>query len=249
MPVGSRFLALARNDAGEQVVLKGLRSQASGEPRALQAWKGRGAVEVLGEPERGVLVLEFLDGADLAQIPDRIVALARDVGALIADLHAAPVPAGLRSYAGRLTAKQLDFSCAPHAAELEALYRRALPAALEVIDAEREVLGHGDLHAGNVICCTDGTLRALDPVGERAPAAYDLLYFAVAARAGDPRELLAELTGGYGRRPDGICALGTALLPSYLAWAAQVNFTSVVEHVTPLCEQLLEQGPRRFWTA
>lgn len=71
-------------------------AETAGEPVALRAWDGRGAVRLLDEdPGTGALLLEALDpGRNLERV-DLDTALER-VGGLLALLHAIPAPVGVR---------------------------------------------------------------------------------------------------------------------------------------------------------
>src|SRR5690625_2634050 len=71
-------------------------AETAGEPVALRAWDGRGAVRLLDhDPDSGALLLEALDaGRDLERV-DLDTALTR-VGELLGRLHAVSVPEGVR---------------------------------------------------------------------------------------------------------------------------------------------------------
>jgi len=71
--------------------------ETGGEPDALRAWGGQGAVRLLEhDPTSGSLLLERLDASrSLAAVPDDLEAL-ETIAGLLAELHAAPPPAGMR---------------------------------------------------------------------------------------------------------------------------------------------------------
>ncbi|MBZ4323209.1 aminoglycoside phosphotransferase family protein [Streptomyces huiliensis] len=157
----------------------------AGEPVALRAWGGRGAVRLLeDDPATGTLLLERLDAArSLDDVPDAEAALLALTG-LLAQLHTASVPGGLR-HLGDVVREMLD--AVPEALEslVDAEERRLLAGWAEVV---REVAGepgdrllHWDLHYENVLAPLPDALPgrgpwvAIDPVPLVGDPAFDLM--------------------------------------------------------------------------
>ncbi|WP_109282344.1 aminoglycoside phosphotransferase family protein [Streptomyces orinoci] len=170
-----------------------------GEPLALRAWGGDGAVQLLGhDPESGTMLLERLDGArSLATVPDDTVALHHLAG-LLDRLHAIPAPAGLRQLSD---IAQGLLERAPQAAPALAdpAERRLLAdcaaAVREVIAEPGRRLLHWDLHYENVLAPLPGVQRepwlAIDPKPLVGDPGFDLLpaldnRWADIAATGDP---------------------------------------------------------------
>jgi thiamine kinase len=137
----------------------------------------RQLVEIEGRPG---LVMQRLDGADmftlLGRRPWMVDAFARRLGALQAELHAAPAPQELPSLRHRVAERIGSGDVDP------ALVERAL-AALEGLP-DGEALCHGDLHPGNVLMTADGP-RIIDWTNASrgdpmADVAYTSLLFEIA---------------------------------------------------------------------
>ncbi len=172
--------------------------ETSGEPVALRAWNGRGAVRLLEHhPASGSMLLERLDaGRSLAGVPDDLAAL-RLLAGLLGRLTAVPAPAGLRRLAD-LAAPWPD-----RAAEIR--HRFADPADRRVLDgcaavlrdllggpppgragggdsgaagAGAEALLHWDLHYENVLGAPGGGPEprwvAIDPKPLAGDPGFDL---------------------------------------------------------------------------
>jgi aminoglycoside phosphotransferase (APT) family kinase protein len=150
-------------------------------------------VEVEGRPG---LVMERVDGADmftlLGRRPWLVGGFARRLGALQAELHAAPAPAALPSLRHRVAERIAGSgSVAP------ALAERAL-AALEGLP-DGEALCHGDLHPGNVLMTEDGP-RIIDWTNATrgdpmADVAYTSLLFEIAVPQPSAPFLVRRLDG------------------------------------------------------
>jgi streptomycin 6-kinase len=84
---------------GSKAVLKlqPVDDETGGEPAALQAWAGRGAVRLLEhDPSSGAMLLERLDASrDLNTVEDDLAA-ATIIAELLVQLNSVPAPAGLR---------------------------------------------------------------------------------------------------------------------------------------------------------
>lgn len=169
---------------GSMAVLKlqPVDDETGGEPAALQAWAGRGAVRLLEhDPSSGAMLLERLDASrDLNTMEDDLAA-AKIIAELLVQLNSVPAPAGLRrlgdvavaTLAGtpdaiRLTEdpdeRQLLINCATRLEEL----------ITDPIDAR---LLHWDLHYFNVLSPLDGSQRwtAIDPKPLSGDSGFELL--------------------------------------------------------------------------
>ncbi|MEV7971217.1 aminoglycoside phosphotransferase family protein [Sphaerisporangium sp. NPDC088356] len=157
--------------------------ESRGEPVALRAWAGNGAVNLLDhDPGTGTMLLERLEAArPLSSLPDDTVAL-RILAGLLARLVALPAPDGMRTLA-EIAAAMVE--------ELP----KALPSLRDPSDRRllqtcaasvREVLGepgdrllHWDLHYDNVLAAHPSTGRepwlAIDPKPLAGDPGFDLL--------------------------------------------------------------------------
>lgn len=185
-----------------------------GEPVALRAWDGRGAVRLLDhDPGRGALLLEALDaGRDLERV-ELDTALTR-VGELLGRLHTAPAPEGVRGLgpeavdlAERVGLLAPGLSSPVDRSRLVSLASRARELSAE----PGGVLLHWDLHFSNVLAPLPGAAReswvAIDPKPLVGDAGFDLWpclrnRWAEAVATWDPGrearrrlELLAQVAG------------------------------------------------------
>ncbi|MFV2196404.1 aminoglycoside phosphotransferase family protein [Nocardiopsis sp. LOL_012] len=173
-----------RRADGSAAVLKvqPVDEETAGEPAALRAWDGGGAVRLLEhDPRSGAMLLEALDpGRSLA---DADVSEALSViGALLARLNAVPAPAGMRGLGplaleGAERAKALAASRTGRDRRLlEALAARAREVAAEPGGR----LLHWDLHYGNVLAPLPGAAGrgrwlAIDPKPLAGDPGFELL--------------------------------------------------------------------------
>ncbi|MEU7045771.1 aminoglycoside phosphotransferase family protein [Streptomyces varsoviensis] len=155
-----------------------------GEPVALRAWGGDGAVRLLDhDAESGTMLLERLDaGRSLAHVADAEAAL-KDLAELLAHLVDRPAPAGLRTLAD-IAAEMLDD--VPEAlpelrdpADRE-LLRRCAAAVREVAGEPGDRLLHWDLHYENVLApppgsADRGSWLAIDPKPLAGDPGFDLM--------------------------------------------------------------------------
>lgn len=179
---GAAALVLpVRRDDGEPAVLK-LRpvdDETVGEPAALGAWDGRGAVSLLAyDPKTGTMLLERLDaGRTLSSVPDDLTAL-RVLSELLARLVMAPPPAGLRRLDG-LAAAMLDE--VPGQLDRLAdrddrrLARTCASATAELLPVREHRLLHWDLHYDNVLAGTREPWLAIDPKPLAGEVGFELL--------------------------------------------------------------------------
>ncbi|MFC9544106.1 aminoglycoside phosphotransferase family protein [Streptomyces sp. NPDC056956] len=152
--------------------------ESEGEPVALRAWDGDGAVRLLDHDEpTGTMLLERLDSSRMlsrvASPRDGVLVIAR----LLARLHATPAPAGLRRL-GDIARRMLERTP-------PVLERIADPEARRVVAdcaaAVREVAGepgdrllHWDLHDENVLAADRAPWLAIDPKPLAGDPGFDL---------------------------------------------------------------------------
>ncbi len=187
--IGAKALVLPvvrADDTPAVLKLQPLTDDTVGEPDALRAWNGNGAVRLLDhDPVSGSMVLERLDAErSLATVGDDLAAL-EILAELLARLSAVPAPAGLRRLSD-LGAGMLDR--VPRALTLvrdpsqRHLIQACTSALEEVLPEAGDRLLHEDLHYFNIL--------APHPADQREP------WLAIDPNplAGDPGfELLAAL--------------------------------------------------------
>ncbi len=157
--------------------------ETGGEPAALRAWRGRGAVRLLEhDPGSGAMLLERLDpGRSLAAVEDPLAAL-RTLSELLARLTAVAAPEGMRRLAD-LAPAMLDRLPAASARLADPAQRRLLDTCAGAV---RELLGepgdrllHWDLHYENVLAGHPPAARepwvAIDPKPLAGDPGFDLL--------------------------------------------------------------------------
>ncbi|MBC7274607.1 MAG: hydroxyurea phosphotransferase [Streptomyces sp.] len=151
--------------------------ETEGEPLALRAWDGDGAVRLLAHDETtGTLLLERLDATrTLADVPVHQATLV--IGGLLAHLTARPAPPGLRRLAD-LAPALLDRT-PPALARVPDPAARALltdcAAALrEVATEPGDRLLHWDLHHDNVLAADRAPWLAIDPKPLSGDPGFDL---------------------------------------------------------------------------
>ncbi len=144
-----------------------LDEESVGEPVALRAWDGDGAVRLLRYDEGdGALLLERLDQtrtlSHLADTREAVLHIAR----LLARLTAGPAPEGLRRL-GDIAADMLDRTPAVLGRIADpggrALVGDCAAAVREVLDEPGDRLLHWDLHFGNVLAAEREPWVAIDP--------------------------------------------------------------------------------------
>jgi streptomycin 6-kinase len=179
---GWSALALpVRDSGGTESVLKlqVLDEETAGEPVALRAWAGDGAVRLLRhDPGTNTMLLEQLrSGRDLTAVEDPREAV-RLLAGLLARLTALPAPAGLRSL-GAVAAEMLD--AVPKALELLAdpdgrgLLADCAAAVREVAGEPGDRLLHWDLHYENVLAGDREPWLAIDPKPLAGDPGFDLM--------------------------------------------------------------------------
>jgi streptomycin 6-kinase len=145
-----------------------------GEPDALRAWHGHGAVRLLAhDPATGAMLLDRLDGGrTLSAIPDDLAAL-RILTEIMAGLHAVPAPAGIRRL-GDVAAAMLD---RVPAAPDDPLIGHCAAVVADLVSEPGDRLLHWDLHFDNVLATLDDPDRwlAIDPKPLVGDPGFDLL--------------------------------------------------------------------------
>ncbi|MBC2865639.1 hydroxyurea phosphotransferase [Streptomyces mexicanus] len=156
-----------------------LDEESAGEPAALRAWDGDGAVRLLAhDAPTCTLLLERLESArTLAHVPDSREAV-EVVGALLARLTARPAPAGLRRL-GDIAAALLERTPPALRRVADPADRRLLAdcaAALREVAAEPgDRLLHWDLHYDNVLAARRADWLAIDPKPLAGDPGFELL--------------------------------------------------------------------------
>ncbi|WP_424888139.1 aminoglycoside phosphotransferase family protein [Streptomyces sp. XH2] len=163
--------------------LQPVTDESVGEPVALRAWAGDGAVALLDHDEAtGTMLLERLDAnRSLLSIRDAEASL-ETLSELLARLLTAPVPAGLRSLGDVAGAMLKDVPAAlPELRESSErrLVESCAAAVREVVGEPGHQLLHWDLHYDNVLAPVPGSARepwlAIDPKPLVGDAGFELL--------------------------------------------------------------------------
>jgi streptomycin 6-kinase len=177
------IIPVARRDGSRAVLkLQPVDDETRGEPAALQAWAGRGAVRLLEhDPDSGAMLLERLDASrDLSTMPDDLAA-AEIIAKLLVRLNSAPAPPGLRrlrdvaaaTLAGTPEAVQLSGD----ADERRLLINCAARFQELITDRIDSRLLHWDLHYFNTLSTLDGAQqwKAIDPKPLSGDSGFELL--------------------------------------------------------------------------
>ncbi|MER5293144.1 aminoglycoside phosphotransferase family protein [Streptomyces pharetrae] len=173
-------LPVLRADATPAVLkLQLLDEETEGEPVALRAWNGDGAVRLLDhDPDTGTMLLERLDPArTLSHVPDSRTAV-QVIARLLAHLTALPAPGELRRL-GDIAHGMLDRT--PRVLEripdpeARSLLADCAAAVREVADEPGDRLLHWDLHYDNVLAADRADWLAIDPKPLAGDPAFDLL--------------------------------------------------------------------------
>ncbi len=154
-----------------------------GEPVALRAWAGHGAVALLEhDPDSGSVLLERLDaGRPLSAVPDSLAAT-RTLAELLARLNAVPAPRGMRHLADIATAM---LARVPDTLPLlsdpseRRLVGRCAGAVRELLGEPGDRLLHWDLHYDNVLAAYPSggpePWRVIDPKPLAGDPGFELL--------------------------------------------------------------------------
>ncbi len=184
-PVAAGAVALiipvSRDGTKAVLKLQPVDDETGGEPAALQAWAGRGAVRLLEhDPDSGAMLLERLDASrDLNTMTDDLAA-AQVIAELLVELNAVPAPAGMRELSDVAAAtlcgtpeairladdpdeRRLLINCADRFQEL-------------ITDSVDNRLLHWDLHYFNTLSTLDGAeWKAIDPKPLSGDSGFELL--------------------------------------------------------------------------
>jgi streptomycin 6-kinase len=178
------IIPVARRDGSKAVLkLQPVDDETSGEPAALRAWAGRGAVRLLEhDPSSGAMLLEKLDATrDLNTMEDDLAAT-QVIAELLVQLNSVPAPPGLRhlrdvaaaSLAGAPEAtrrtedsdeRRLLINCVARLREL-------------ITDRIENRLLHWDLHYFNTLSTLDDVKqewKAIDPKPLSGDSGFELL--------------------------------------------------------------------------
>ncbi|GGS63513.1 aminoglycoside phosphotransferase family protein [Streptomyces janthinus] len=166
--VSALVLPVLRPDGTLAVLkLQILDEESEGEPVALRAWNGDGAVRLLDHDEpTGTMLLERLDETRmLSHVPDTHQAVVT-IAELLAHLTSFPAPPGLRRL-GDIARAMLDRTpwALGRIPDLEArrLVADCAAAVREVVDEPGDRLLHWDLHDENVLASGRAPWLAIDP--------------------------------------------------------------------------------------
>jgi streptomycin 6-kinase len=177
------IIPVARSDGSKAVLkLQPVDDETGGEPAALRAWAGHGAVRLLEhDPSSGAMLLERLDASrDLNMMEDDLAA-AQIIAKLLAQLNSVPAPGDMR--------KLRDVTAATLAGTPDAIRvvddpeeRRILincAARLQELITDRieNRLLHWDLHYFNTLSTLDGVAewKAIDPKPLSGDSGFELL--------------------------------------------------------------------------
>ena len=177
------IIPVVRRDGSKAVLkLQPVDDETGGEPAALIAWAGLGAVRLLEhDPDSGAMLLERLDASrDLSTMEDDLAA-AQIIAELLVQLNSVPAPAGMRQLS--------DVAAATLAGAPEAIRRVADPderrLLINCVDQLQELITdridnrllHWDLHYFNTLSTLDGAQqwKAIDPKPLSGDSGFELL--------------------------------------------------------------------------
>jgi len=186
-PVASGAVALiipVVRPNGSKAVLKlqPVDDETGGEPAALQAWAGRGAVQLLEhDPSSGAMLLERLDASrDLSTMPDDFAA-AKIIAELSVQLNSVPAPPGMRRLndvaAATLAGTPEAIRLAQDPDERQLLINCAARYQELITERIENRLLHWDLHYYNTLSTLDGAdeWKAIDPKPLGGDSGFELL--------------------------------------------------------------------------
>jgi streptomycin 6-kinase len=186
-PVTSGAVALiipvACRDGSKAVLkLQPVDDETGGEPAALQAWAGQGAVRMLEhDPSSGAMLLERLDASrDLSTMPDDFAA-AKIIAELLVQLNSVPAPPGIRRLrdvaAATLAGTPEAIRLAEDSDERQLLINCAARFEELITDSLDNRLLHWDLHYFNTLSTLDPERRwkAIDPKPLSGDSGFELL--------------------------------------------------------------------------
>ncbi|MFC8084433.1 aminoglycoside phosphotransferase family protein [Streptomyces sp. NPDC057340] len=168
-----------RDGTGAVLKLQIPDEETEGEPLALRAWDGDGAVRLLGhDPATGTMLLERLDaGRMLSHVADSREAV-QVIARLLAHLTATPAPPGVRRL-GDIARRMLERTPGTLERIGDPADRRLVAdcaaAVREVADEPGDRLLHWDLHYENVLAADRAPWLAIDPKPLAGDPGFDLL--------------------------------------------------------------------------
>lgn len=177
------IIPVLRRDSSRAVLkLQPVDDETGGEPAALQAWAGHGAVALLDhDPSSGVMLLERLDASrDLSTMEDDFAA-AKIIAELLVQLNSVPAPAGMRHLreVGAATLAQTPeaISLAQDPEERRLLINCAARYQDLITEQIDNRLLHWDLHYYNTLSTLDGAgeWKAIDPKPLGGDSGFELL--------------------------------------------------------------------------
>jgi streptomycin 6-kinase len=186
-PVTSGAVALiipvaCRDGCKAVLKLQPVDDETGGEPAALQAWAGHGAVRLLEhDPSSGAMLLERLDASrDLSTMLDDFAA-AKIIAELLVQLNSVPAPPGLRRLsdvaAATLAGTPEAIRLAEDRDEGQLLINCAARFEELIKDSLDNRLLHWDLHYFNTLSTLDADRRwkAIDPKPLSGESGFELL--------------------------------------------------------------------------
>jgi streptomycin 6-kinase len=186
-PVTSGAVALiipvsCRDGAKAVLKLQPVDDETGGEPAALQAWAGHGAVQLLEhDASSGAMLLERLDASrDLSTVPDDFAA-AKIIAELLVQLNSVSAPPGMRRLsdvaAATLAGTPEAIRLAEDVDERQLLIDCSARFEELITDSLDNRLLHWDLHYFNTLCTLDGERqwKAIDPKPLSGDSGFELL--------------------------------------------------------------------------
>jgi streptomycin 6-kinase len=177
------IIPVARRDGSKAVLkLQPIDNETSGEPAALQAWAGRGAVRLLEhDPDSGAMLLERLDASrDLSTMQDDLAA-AEIIARLLVQLNSVSAPPGLRRLddvaAATLAGTPEAVRLSDDADERRLMINCAARFQELITDRIDNRLLHWDLHYSNTLSTLNGAQqwKAIDPKPLIGDSGFELL--------------------------------------------------------------------------
>jgi len=170
-----------RRADGSGAVLKAqpVDDETAGEPIALRAWAGNGAVRLQRhDPDSGSMLLDRLDpDRSLADLPDDLAAL-RILSELLVRLNAVTAPPGIRrlaDVAGAMLDRVPQALVRVSGVAERRLIDRCAGAVGELLPEAGDRLLHWDLHYDNVLGDQAGRWLAIDPKPLAGDPGFELL--------------------------------------------------------------------------
>jgi streptomycin 6-kinase len=186
-PVASGAVALIipvlRGDGSKAVLkLQPVDDETGGEPAALQAWAGRGAVRLLDhDPTSGAMLLERLDASRDLNTMENDLAAAQIIAELLVQLNSVSAPEEMRHLsdvaAVTLAETPKAIQLAPDPEERQLLINCAARYQELMTDQIDNRLLHWDLHYYNTLAALEGDRewKAIDPKPLGGDSGFELL--------------------------------------------------------------------------